>query len=195
MPHGVKRANLRVLLYEGQGVCLALMQYSLYRVYVSIKKMSAKAHDIGKFTAVTVVALLAAVTLACHMGPPKITIESPKAVLSPAIYGEAMVTMTIRNDGGPDVLKGVSADIAGAKASLHVMAGKRMTYVSTVDIRGGRSTVFNMGGSHIMIEDMPRTMVAGSPFTLTLVFEKAGVKLLHLNLEKFPAMPMNQHGD
>jgi copper(I)-binding protein len=158
--------------------------------------MSSKAHGIGKFTAVALAALLAAVILvACHAGPPKIAVEAAKAVLSPAIYGEAMVTMTIRNDGGPDVLKGVSTGIPGAKASFHIMEGKRMAYVPTVDIRGGQPTVFKMGGSHIMIEDMPRTMVAGSPFTLTLVFEKSGAKQLHLKLENAPAMPMTHHMD
>jgi copper(I)-binding protein len=158
--------------------------------------MSSKARGTAKFSAVVMAALLAAVILAaCHTGPPKITIEAVRAVLSPAIYGEAMVTMTIRNDGGTDVLRDVSTDILGAKASFHIMAGKRMTHVTTVDIRGGKSTVFKMGGSHIMIEDMPRSMVAGSPFTLTLVFEKSGVKQLLLKLENSPAMPMSHRGD
>ena len=104
-----------------------------------------------------------------------------------------MVTMTIRNDGGTDVLRDVSTDIPGAKASFHIMAGKRMEHVPSVDIHGGESTIFKMGSSHIMIEDMPRTIAVGSPITLTLVFEKSGVMQLHLKLENAPAMPMSHH--
>jgi copper(I)-binding protein len=149
----------------------------------------------GEFAAIVAVAFWGAVILAaCQSGPPKINIEAATAVLSSAIYGEAMVTMTIKNDGGTDVLKGVSTDIPGAKTSFHIMEGKRMAQVSTVTIGGGKTTVFKMGGSHIMIEDMPRTMAAGSAFTLTLAFEKSGIKQLHLKLEKSPAMPMSKHG-
>ena len=158
--------------------------------------MSSNARGTAKFSAVVVAALVGAVILAaCHTPPPKINIEAAKAVLSPAVYGEAMVTMTIRNDGGTDVLKGASTDIPGAKTSFHIMEGKRMAHVQTVAIRGGESTVFKMGDSHIMIEEMPRTMVAGSPFTLTLLFEKSGVTQLHLKLENAPAMPMTHHMD
>jgi copper(I)-binding protein len=145
----------------------------------------------GKITVIAVLFFFLAFFLAsCHGIPPKITIEGASAQLSHAIYGEAMVTMTIRNDGGADVLKGVSVDIPGAKAFFHVMEGKFMTPAHTVVIKGGGTVVFKMGGSHIMIEDMPRTMVEGAPFTLTLVFEKAGQKQLHLELEKTPAMSM-----
>ncbi|MDA8087775.1 MAG: copper chaperone PCu(A)C [Nitrospiraceae bacterium] len=145
----------------------------------------------GKFAVIAFIVFLAAVIFAaCHSGPPQIAIGEARAVLSPAIYGEAMVFMNIKNDGGADVLKGVNSDIPGATVSFHVMEGKRMAHVATVGIPGGKSTVFKMGSSHIMIEDMPRTMVAGSPFTLTLVFEKSGVRQLHLKLEKAPMMPM-----
>jgi copper(I)-binding protein len=150
----------------------------------------------GKFSVIAVLVFLGAAVLAtCQKAPPRISIESPKATLSPAIYGEAMVTMTIRNDGGPDVLKGVSTDIPDAKVSFHIMEGSRMAHVATVDIPSGSLTVFKMGSSHVMIEDMPRTMGEGSPFTLTLVFEKSGEKKLLLKLEKAPQMPMSQMMD
>jgi copper(I)-binding protein len=157
--------------------------------------MTRTAERAGKCSAIAWIAILGAAFLAaCHSAPPRISIESAKAILSPAIYGEAMVTMTIRNDGGPDVLQRVSTDIPGAKVSFHIMEGRRMAHVATVDIGSG-STVFQMGGSHVMIEDMPKSMVEGSPFTLTLVFQKSGEKQLHLKLEKAPALPMNGHMD
>jgi copper(I)-binding protein len=152
----------------------------------------------GKGTVFAIAALAfwgAVILAACQSGPPKITIEDAKAVLSPAIYGEAMVTMTIKNEGGTDTLKGVSTDIPGAKVSFHIMEGQRMAQVPTVSIGGGTSTVFKMGGSHIMVQDMPKTMVAGSDLTVTLLFEKSGIKQLHLKLEKSPAMPMNHQMD
>ncbi len=131
-----------------------------------------------------------AILSACQSGPPKISIQGARAQLSPAIYGEAMVTMTINNQGGADVLNGVSVDIPGARAMLHVMKDKVMTEAGSVRIPGGKQRVFQMGGSHIMIEGMPRSMAAGSAFTITLRFEKSGEKKLHLTLEKAPSAPM-----
>ncbi len=148
-----------------------------------------------KFVAGVFMFLAVAALAACQSGPPKISIQGASAQLSPAIYGEAMVTMTINNQGGADVLDGVTVDIPGASAMLHVMKGKVMQEASSVKIPGGKPTVFKMGSSHIMIKGMPRSMAAGSTFTMTLQFEKSGVKKLRLTLQKAPqapmAMPMN----
>jgi len=141
-----------------------------------------------RFLAIAAAVLTAAFLVACNNAPPKISIENAKVQLSPAIYGEAMVYMTIRNDGGTDVLKDSSIDVPGATTMFHVMEGRRMARVDSVEVPGGKSVVFKMGSSHVMIEDMPRTMVAGSPITLTLVFEKSGTKKLQLKLEKAPEM-------
>lgn len=143
----------------------------------------------GKFLAVLIAA--AASLPACHTGPPEISIESASARMSPAIYGEAMVFMTIKNDGGPDVLKSVSIDVPGASTMFHIMKGHHMARVPEVPVPGGKSVVLKMGSSHIMVEDMPRSMGAGSPITLTLVFERSGIRQLHLRLEKAPPVPMS----
>ncbi len=136
---------------------------------------------------------LAAINMlvACQSGPPQISIEAAKAELSPAVLGEAMVTMNIRNQGGTDVLTGVKTDIPGAKASLHGMQGKRMVNTDMVKIPAGSNTQFKMGGSHIMIEDMPKTMQEGSKINLTLVFQKSGEKQMALTLQAAAAMPMD----
>ena len=63
---------------------------------------------------------------ACQGGPPQISIDGAKAELSPAVVGEAMVTMNITNQGGTDTLTGVKTDIPGAKAMFHLMQGERM---------------------------------------------------------------------
>ncbi len=127
---------------------------------------------------------------ACQSGPPQISIEGAKAELSPAVVGEAMVTMNIRNQGGPDVLTGVKTDIPGAKASLHVMQGERMVNADTVKIPARSNTEFKMGGSHIMIEDRPKTMKEGVKFNLLLAFQKSGEKQIALTLEAAAAMLM-----
>jgi copper(I)-binding protein len=130
------------------------------------------------------------VLAACQTGPPQVSIDKAKAELSPAIVGEAMVTMNIRNQGGSDVLTGVKIDIPGAKVLFHIMQGERMVMVDTVEVRAKSDLEFKMGGSHIMIQDMPKTMKAGSKVNVTLVFQKAGEKQLLLTLQGASTMPM-----
>jgi copper(I)-binding protein len=127
---------------------------------------------------------------ACQSGPPQVSIDEAKAELSSAMLGEAIVTMNIRNQGGSDVLTGVKTDIPGAKVLLHVMQGERMVNVDTVKVPAKKNLEFKMGGSHLMIEDMPKTMKAGSKFNVTLVFQKSGEKQLPLTLQGAMEMPM-----
>ncbi len=133
----------------------------------------------------------AIILAACQSGPPKISIEGVKAELSPAIIGEAMVTMNVGNEGGADVLRGVKTDIPGAQVTFHIMQGERMVHVDSVEVPAKSNLEFKMGGSHIMIEDMPKTMKKGSHFNLTLVFQKSGEKTMPLVLEGPAVMPMN----
>ncbi|MDA8388866.1 MAG: copper chaperone PCu(A)C [Nitrospiraceae bacterium] len=150
------------------------------------KSMAMKSQVRSKASLIALVVFMVAVILvACQSGPPEVSIKSPAAVVMPG--GNAMVFMTIENKGGPDVLTGVSTDIPGATALIHVMKDNHMQHVKTLNIAGGRSTVFKMGSRHIMIEFLPETMTAGSPFTLTMVFEKSGTMQLHLKLEKAPS--------
>ena len=139
---------------------------------------------------VITVFLTTIILAACQSGPPQISIEGAKAELSPAMVGEAMVTMNIRNQGGSDVLKGVKTDVPGAMVMLHVMQGERMAMVDTVEVPAKSSLEFKMGGSHIMIQDMPKTMTVGSKFSVTLVFQKSGEKQLPLTLQGASEMPM-----
>ena len=137
-------------------------------------------------------ALFAAILIlaACQSGPPQISIDGAKAELSPSIVGEAMVTMNIRNQDGSDVLTGVKTDIPGAKAFFHVIQGERMVNADTVEVHAKSNLEFKMGGSHIMIQDIPKTMMAGSKFNVTLVFQKSGEKQLPLTLQESTGMPM-----
>ncbi len=134
-----------------------------------------------------------AILTACQSGPPQISIDGARAELSPAIIGEAMVTMNIKNEGGADVLTGVKIDIPGARALFHVMQGERMVSADRVKIPAKGNMELKMGGSHIMIQDMPKTIKEGSRFNVTLTFEKSGEKQIPLTLQGAAAMPMG-HG-
>ncbi|MDA8101190.1 MAG: copper chaperone PCu(A)C [Nitrospiraceae bacterium] len=123
----------------------------------------------------------------CDTAPPKIAIENPHAELSPLIYGEGMITLTIVNQGGPDVLTGLSVDIPGAQAVLHTMDGRRMVKAGSMKIPSRQSLVMRAGSSHIMLENMPRTIAEGTPFTLTLTFQRSATMQVPLTMQKPPA--------
>lgn len=143
----------------------------------------------GKLLLLTISILAAPTLIACQSSPPQISIDEAGAELSPAVVGESMVTMHIRNEGGPDVLTAVKTDMPGAKASFHVMQGERMVDAALVKIPAKSTMEFKMGGSHIMLEGMPQAAKAGSKFTLILVFQKSGEKQIPLVLRE-TAMPM-----
>ncbi len=137
-------------------------------------------------------AIMLVLALGCQSSPPQISIRDAKATLSPAVFGEAMVTLTIVNTGGADALENVKTSIPGSVATIHSMEGRRMVKVDIMRIGSKRDTSFVMGGDHIMITNIPRDLKAGTPFTLTLVFQKSGEKQIPLTLEQAP-MPMD-HG-
>ncbi len=151
-----------------------------------------KTHEMITRFGVLTVTLVTAVTLlfACQSGPPQIRIEGAKAELSAAIVGEAMVTMKLKNDGGPDVLTGVKTDIPGAKVFFHEMQGERMTNAESMKIPARTTTELKMGGSHIMIDDLPKTITEGSHFNITLVFAKSGEQQIPLTLQGSSMMNM-----
>ncbi len=134
--------------------------------------------------------IVSVVIAGCERVPPHVSIENAKAELSPAIVGEAMVTMSIRNQGGSDTLTGVKTDIPGAKVSFHVMKRERMILAASVKIPSQGNIEFKMGGSHIMIEEMPTSMKEGSKFNLTLIFRQSGERQVPLVLQPAMAMPM-----
>ncbi|HTG01690.1 MAG TPA: copper chaperone PCu(A)C [Nitrospirota bacterium] len=143
-----------------------------------------------KPVAFIVLAAVAMLSAACRSSPPQISIEAARAELSGAVIGEAMVTMSIKNQGGPDVLAGVKADVPGAKAAFHTMQGERMVEVDSMNIPAKSTVELRLPGSHIMISDMPKTMVTGSPISVILTFQKSGEKRIALTLQAAPAMPM-----
>jgi len=144
-----------------------------------------------------VLATIVAAVLGCQGAPPRITIENASAELSPALFGEGLVYLTIKNAGGKDTLTGVKVDIPGAAADLHEMRAGLMIISKKVAIPPQGSVTLKPSGSHIMIENMPRDMKEGSSFTLTLVFQRSGEKQVLLTLKKsrMPQMPMPREHD
>jgi copper(I)-binding protein len=138
--------------------------------------------------------VLIAAAVACQSKPPRITIERAAAELSPSIYGEAMVSMTIRNQGGADALTGAKINIAGATVSLHSMDGQRMVVSNSMKVPARGALELTMQGSHIMIENMPKDVKEGTPVTLTLIFAKSGERKIEIVLKKAAPMPMSGGG-
>jgi copper(I)-binding protein len=141
---------------------------------------------------VFLVVLLAA-TAGCQGGPPQITIESASAELSPALYGEGLVFLTIKNAGGRDTLLGAKVSIPGATASIHQMRGGLMVISKRMSIPAQATVAFYPAESHIMIENMPRELKEGASFTLTLIFERSGEKQVPLTMKKAPASMLHEH--
>ncbi len=140
--------------------------------------------------------LLLVLTLlaACHRAPPQVSIAGAKAEMSPALVGEAMVSLTIVNQGGADELTGVRVDQDGATASFHMMQGARMITVDTMPVPARETLVLKLNGSHIMLEDLSPSVREGSSLIVTLVFKKSGEKQLPLTLQKPPSPRLNQGG-
>ncbi len=131
---------------------------------------------------------------ACQNTPPQVSIEGAKAEMSPAIVGEAIVSLKIVNQGGADVLTGVRTDRAGATVSFHMMQGPRMVTVETMPVPARETLDLKLGGSHIMLERMGRAVKEGSSLTITLVFKKSGEKKVQLTLQKAPSPRLHQGG-
>ena len=131
---------------------------------------------------------------ACRNTPPLVSIEGAKAEMSPAIVGEAIVSVKIVNQGGADILTGVRTDLAGSTASFHLMQGPRMITVDSMEVPARETLNLKLNGSHIMLEHMARSVKEGSPLTLTLIFKKSGEKQVQLTLQKAPSLRMNRGG-
>jgi hypothetical protein len=132
------------------------------------------------------------VVAACQSAPPAVSIEGAKAEMSPAIVGEAIVSLRIVNQGGADVLTGVRTDLAGATASFHLMEGPRMVTVDAMPVPARKTLDLRLGGSHIMLEHMNRAVKEGFPLTITLIFKKSGEKQVQLTLQRPPSPRMDQ---
>jgi copper(I)-binding protein len=126
----------------------------------------------------------------CEGGPPKVSIESARAEMSPVIRNEGMVYLKIVNAGGSDMLIGIKPGIPGAGAVLHEMKGTIMVVTKAMRIPEKSTTELKPMGSHIMIVDMPKEVKEGYRFTLALQFKRSGEMQVPLEFMKAQEQPM-----
>lgn len=130
------------------------------------------------------VLLLSAMTalflgMGCSAGTPRIVIDEPEAMLSPVMLGVGSIFMKIRNSGnGDDTLLYAAINVAGAVVELHDMKDGKMIKRERIPIPSGSVSELRPGGLHIMVFKLPRTISEEQEFTLKLVFEKSGERLV-----------------
>ena len=105
--------------------------------------------------------------------PGPIRAENPWARASAGQSGTSGAFVTLATQGAPDRLVGASSPVA-PKVELHetTLDGgvMRMRPVTGIDIAPGKPAVLAPGGFHIMLMGMPKPLVAGDSFPLTLTF-------------------------
>jgi hypothetical protein len=119
----------------------------------------------------------ATTTYAAEPAPQVVTVSAAWARATPPGMAVAAVYLTL--SGGPraDRLVGAATPRA-AMAQIHVVSEAegmaRMRPTEGVDVPARKSVALAPQGTHIMLMNLPRPLVAGERFPLTLQFEQAG---------------------
>jgi copper(I)-binding protein len=122
-------------------------------------------------------------TLGCSFGEPRVSVENPRGELSPVFLGVAAVYLTVRNDGGSDRLVNARVAVPEAIVELHDVKNNRMVKVAQIPVPSRGALQLKPGGMHIMVFNLPRDMVKGSEFGMTLLFERSGERMVTVQLE------------
>ena len=120
---------------------------------------------------------LAAPTYATEPAPQTVTVSAAWARATPPGMAVAAVYLTLVGGSQADRLVGADTPRA-AMAQIHVVSEAegmaRMRPTEGVDVPAHKSVALAPQGTHIMLMDLPRPLVAGERFPLTLQFEQAG---------------------
>ncbi len=120
---------------------------------------------------------LAAPTYATEPAPQTVTVSAAWARATPPGMAVAAVYLTLVGGSQADRLVGAETPRAGM-AQIHVVSEAegmaRMRQTEGVDVPAHKSVALAPQGTHIMLMDLPRPLVAGERFPLTLQFEQAG---------------------
>jgi copper(I)-binding protein len=120
---------------------------------------------------------LAAPTYATEPAPQTVTVSAAWARATPPGMAVAAVYLTLVGGSQADRLVGADTPRAGM-AQIHVVSEAegmaRMRPTEGVDVPAHKSVALAPQGTHIMLMDLPRPLVAGERFPLTLQFEQAG---------------------
>ncbi|MEY2920386.1 MAG: hypothetical protein RL261_1691 [Pseudomonadota bacterium] len=116
-------------------------------------------------------------TLAAEPAPQAVTVSAAWARATPPGMAVAAVYLTLAGGAKADRLVGAETPRA-AMAQIHVVSEAegmaRMRQTEGVDVPARKSVALAPQGTHIMLMDLPRPLVAGERFPLTLQFEHAG---------------------
>ena len=96
----------------------------------------------------------------------------------------AAAFMTLQNAStGADRLLAASTSVAGA-VELHTVIKEgevmRMRAVTAIDVPAGQTVTLQPGGLHVMLMDLRRPLTPGESIDVTLVFEKAGRRIVSM---------------
>jgi periplasmic copper chaperone A len=120
---------------------------------------------------------LATPTYASEPAPNAVTVSGAWARATPPGMTVAAVYLTLTGGSRADRLVGAATPRA-AMTQIHVVSEAegmaRMRPTEGVDVPAHGTVALAPQGTHIMLMDLPRPLVAGEHFPLTLHFEQAG---------------------
>lgn len=103
---------------------------------------------------------------------------------SPKVANAGAGFVTIRNAGPEaDTLVGAEADVSRTvELHTHVRDGEvmRMRQVESIAVPAGGAAELKPGGDHIMFIDLKKPLAEGEKVPVTLVFAKAGKKVIEM---------------
>lgn len=139
----------------------------------------------------TVCAALILPGTGCTPQPPQISVEGQYANMSGMFLGAGSVFMKIKNAGGKDVLIGAATGMPNATVELHDVKDSRMVKTERIAIPSRSTVELKPRSLHIMLFNMPKSVRAGTEFTLTLKFEKSGELQVPVRFEEPQKTPLH----
>lgn len=123
-----------------------------------------------------------------------ITVSDGKLVL-PAVKGHPGAAYFVVSNSGikPVVLTGVAIEGAG-KAEMHETRDGQMASLASVPVPAGDMVLFERGGKHVMVFDLPATLAAGGSTEMTLTFASGAKVSLPLAVEAAGGGSTMDHG-
>ncbi len=128
--------------------------------------------------------ILILVMSGCSQKPPDIRISDVVAIPSPVMKGVVSVFMRISNDGGSDHLIDARTDGDGSIVELHDIKDGRMVKVKDIKIPGKGKVEMIPGGLHIMIFNLPDSIMNGDAIKLHLKFKRSGERSIEVKVHQ-----------
>ncbi|MDX1523011.1 MAG: copper chaperone PCu(A)C [Anaerolineae bacterium] len=154
-----------------------------------------------RFLTLMCLPLLMIIAIACGTGSapdatggePSLMIIEPWARASTLDGGNSALYLTVRNEGGDDVLLGAATTVAEAveihESSMDENDVMHMSPVSTIAVPSGESVNLEPGGKHVMLIGLKEQLKAGDTIEVTLTFERAGEVVVDAEIRGIGAEP------